>query len=128
MKTNKWIYWIATVLLSLQLVFTGVADIMLPEEMVTSLSRLGIPLYLMPLLGVLKILGAVTILLVKNQHLKIGAYAGILFYGLGIIYIHLAFGDPITSAFPGLLFIVFNLVSYFTWIKISVRQSPPVLT
>lgn len=128
MKKNKWIYWIVTGLLSLQMIFTGIVDLIVPAEMVDNLTRLGVPTYLMPFLGVLKILGIITILFIKNEHLKIGAYAGILFYGLGIVYIHIAFGDPVTNAFPGLIFILFNLASYFYWMKVTANQKSPVLT
>lgn len=120
MKTNKWIYRIATIVLFIILMVTGVADLLLPEEMVKNISRLGIPEYLMPFLGVLKIIGAIVILFFKNLHLKVGAYAGVLFYSLGIVYIHLAFGHSFNIT--GIIFTMINLISYFFWMKLNAFQ------
>lgn len=119
MKTNKWIYWIATVLLSIQMTATGVGDIIQAEPIVQSITSIGYPTYVLPLFGVLKILGVVTILFVKNAHLKIGAYAGFVFYGLGAIYSHLANGDPIAAAMPAFFIMVLVLGSYLSWLKKS---------
>jgi len=66
MKTNKWIYWITTVLLSIQMMATGIGDIIQAEPIVQSITALGFPIYLLPLFGVLKILGIITILFIKN--------------------------------------------------------------
>ena len=119
MKTNKWIYWITTILLSLQMVATGAGDIVQAEPIVQSITSIGYPMYVLPLFGVLKILGVLTILLVKNAHLKIGAYAGFLFYGLGAVYSHLAHGDALALAMPAIFIVVLVLSSYFSWLKKS---------
>ena len=75
-KSRKIVYWVATLWLSLGLVATGILQIlgttqgMGGSEMMT---KLGYPLYLMPLLGVLKILAVVTLLMPACGLLSSGA-------------------------------------------------------
>lgn len=114
MKSRKIIYWISTALLVLFLIGTAIGDVLLIEQVRESTARLGYPTYLLPLLGVLKILGAVTILVPQLRGVHQGAYAGILFYGLGIIYSHVAFGDAAATALPGVIVIALAAASYFT--------------
>lgn len=117
MKTNKWIYWITTVLLSIQMMATGIGDIIQAEPIVQSITALGFPIYLLPLFGVLKILGILTILFIKITYLKTGAYAGFLFYGIGAVYSHLAHGDAFTMAMPAFFILLLVLASFLSWLN-----------
>lgn len=65
-RTLRITYWIVTILLSLNL-FAGVFDILLIEAIRQSTQRVGFPLTILPLLGSLKIAGAIVLLLVKNR-------------------------------------------------------------
>ena len=76
---------------------------------------MGFPIGLLPFLGGLKILGALTVLFVAREHLKVGAYAGFLFYGLGAMAAHLTCGDPLPAALPALLMVGLTLASYWLW-------------
>ncbi len=117
MKINKWIYWIATILLSIQMAATGVGDIMQAEPIVHSITSIGFPIYVLPFFGVLKILGVLTILFVDKIHLKVGAYAGFFFYGVGAVYSHLAHSDAFALALPAFFILLLVLSSYFSWLK-----------
>lgn len=118
MKMNtKITYWTITGLLCLQMIGTGVGDMLLVDQIVENISHVGFPISLVPFTGVLKILGALVILFVSNIHLKIGAYAGMVFYGLGAFYAHIAIGDPFTASIPALIMIALTLTSYFLWKK-----------
>jgi len=71
------------------------------------------PLYFLTLLGILKILGVITVLVPKFPLLKEWAYAGFFFLMLGAIYSHLAAGDRAVEILPSLLLLVLNLVSWY---------------
>ena len=117
MKSRKIIYWISTALLILFLIGTGISDVLMIEQVRESIGRLGYPGYLLPFLGVLKILGAIVILLPPLRGVHQGAYAGIFFYGLGAGYSHVAFGDPVATALPGMLVMFLTAASYLSAVK-----------
>ena len=114
-RTTKLIYWAATILLAVQLIGTGVGDVMLADQIVENIVHVGFPVSLIPFLGVLKIAGGLTLLFVKDVHLRVAAYAGVVFYGLGAMYAHVGINDPIATAIPALLMVIVTLASYFLW-------------
>ena len=116
-KSTKVTYWAITGLLCLQMIATGVGDILLVDQIVENISHVGFPISLVPFTGAMKVLGALVILFVADIHLKIGAYAGMLFYGLGALYAHIAIGDPLTSSIPALIMVALTLASYLLWKK-----------
>ncbi|HLA94989.1 MAG TPA: DoxX family protein, partial [Pyrinomonadaceae bacterium] len=63
-------------------------------EAIEFFKHLGYPAYLLPFLGVAKILGAITILVPKFPRLKEWAYAGLVFDLIGAFYSHVSVGDP----------------------------------
>lgn len=113
-KTNKIIYWIATLWLSLGMFSTGAVQLFQGKgqgglDMVT---HLGYPPYILAILGVSKILGVVAILIPKFPILKEWAYAGFIFIMTGAIYSHIAMGDPATEVLPALLLVILTVVSW----------------
>lgn len=117
-RPTKITYWVITGLLCLQMILTGVGDVMLAEQIVENISHVGFPLSLVPFLGVLKVIGALVLVLVGNLHLKVAAYAGMFFYALGAIYSHIAIGDPIfPSTIAGILMVSLVAASYLIWQK-----------
>lgn len=114
----KTIYWITTGLLCLQMASTGIGDLVLADQIVENTLHVGFPVSLIPFNGAMKLLGTVVILFVGNIHLKIGAYAGMLFYGSGAFYAHIAIGDPIAASIPAFMMVAFTLASYFLWKKL----------
>lgn len=116
-KTTNIIYWAVTGILGVGMIFSGSASLFGVEEVVGTITGLGYPAFFPPFLGVLKILGGLTILLVKIPQIKIGAYAGILFWLIGAIYSHLAFGDPISAAIPLIGLLILGGASFYLWNK-----------
>ena len=113
-KFRKIIYWVATIWLALGLVSTGLVQILGTAEGVGGaemMTDLGYPLYLMTLLGVLKIIGAIVLLAPALKLVKQWAYAGIVFLVIGAVYSHLAVGGTMTSILPALLIFVLTAVS-----------------
>jgi uncharacterized membrane protein len=110
MKNSKLIiYWIATILMSVGMFGSGVAQIIRAKQMVDIINHVGYPLYVMTILGVWKILGVITILLPGFKLQKEWAYAGFFFLMSGALFSHLAMGDGgkgIIGPFMQLVFIV----------------------
>ena len=98
-KRDKIIYWIATVWLSLGMVSTGIVQIIRMDEEVEKMAELGYPTYFLTIIGIWKILGAVTILLPKLPLIKEWAYAGFFFLMTGAIFTHLVVGDEAMEYF-----------------------------
>lgn len=114
-KFRTTIYWIATLWLSLGMMATGISQILELNGQGGSdmMTHLGFPLYLLPLLGILKVLGVVAILLPRLPLVKEWAYAGFALLMLGAIYSHLAAKDPIVETLPGLLLLSLAVVSWY---------------
>lgn len=115
-KRNKIIYWIATIWLCLGMVSTAVIQLFRiqaggpgTEE---NLIHLGYPVYILSLLGIWKILGAIAFLIPKFPLLKEWAYAGIFFTVTGALYSHIASGDTFKLMIPSLLYLVLIAVSW----------------
>jgi hypothetical protein len=93
MKKTKIIFWVTTGLLSAMLGIGAVYDAISAKEAVDHVTRIGYPAYIVPFLGVAKILGIIAILVPKYPRLKEWAYAGITYDLIGAFYSHIAFGD-----------------------------------
>ncbi len=119
MNKVKIAYWVVTGLLSVFLLGGAIGDIMLAEQMVTSLAKLGIPAYLLPFFGVMKIMAVIAILTPQLGRLREGAYAGLLFYAIGAIYVHIAGGDPVAQAAGATVLLLLVLASYFTSLQVK---------
>jgi len=112
-KTNKIIYWIATIWLSLGMTSSAIVQLLQVKEEVEGITHLGYPLYLLTLLGIWKILGVVTALLPKLPLLKEWAYAGFFFAMSGAIVSHIASSDPITKILPAVLLLLLTITSWY---------------
>ena len=112
-KRDKIIYWVATLWLSLGMTATGIAQIgrLDGQGGADMMEHLGYPTYLLPFLGICKLLGVVVVLIPGFPLLKEWAYAGFVCLMAGAIYSHLAVNDPIVEVFPALLLLILALVS-----------------
>lgn len=112
-KSHKIIYWIATGWLSLGMLSTGIVQLLQIEEEIQLMDNLGYPIYLLPLLGVWKILGVIAVLLPKSPLIKEWAYAGFFFAMTGAIVSHLSVGDEAITLFGPTLLIILTIVSWY---------------
>lgn len=112
-KTNRIIYWIATVWLALGMVSTGAVQILKMKDEVATISQLGYPVYILTILGIWKFLGVIAVLIPRYPLLKEWAYAGFFFAMSGAIFSHIAAGNPTKEIFPSLLLIVLTVVSWY---------------
>lgn len=122
-KRNKIIYWIATLWLALGMASTGIVQLLQMKDEVNVITQLGYPVYLLTMLGVLKILGVIIILLPKLALLKEWAYAGFFFAMAGAIFSHVAVGN-VPDIYPALLLLVLTVISwYFRPVSRKITQS-----
>jgi hypothetical protein len=112
MKKRAVSYWIVTGLVALAFVGGGAMDVLAAPEMVASVTHLGYPAYLGRILGVWKLLGALTVLAPGLPRLKEWAYAGMFFNLTGAAVSHVVVGDGIDKILPPLLLSVLVLASW----------------
>ncbi len=115
-KSNKIVYWIATIWLALGMVSTGAVQLFKQKSGaggVESVTQLGYPVYFLTILGVWKILGTVAVLVPKFPLLKEWAYAGFFFAMTGAIFSHMIMHNSIGEIFPALLLLILTVVSWY---------------
>jgi uncharacterized membrane protein YphA (DoxX/SURF4 family) len=89
-KRTKVLYWISTILFAALMLSSAIPNIMSTSQWVEIMDQLGYPRYLLPFLGVAKLLGAIAILLPGYPRLKEWAYAGFFFDLTGVVYSSIA--------------------------------------
>jgi hypothetical protein len=94
---------------------------MIPEA-IAVFRHLGYPDYLLPFIGVAKILGAIAVLQPWYPRLKEWAYAGLAIDVVGALYSHISVGDPPIAWIPPLVAITLILASYALFRKTSVDR------
>ncbi|HTE32644.1 MAG TPA: DoxX family protein [Chryseolinea sp.] len=113
-RRNKIIYWVATGLLSVGMLGSGLAQLFHEQAMVDIIVPLGYPLYFLYIIGVWKILGVAAILLPRLKLVKEWAYAGLFFAMTGALVSHLASGDDTVKGIIGpFMQTVFIILSWY---------------
>ncbi|SEW45638.1 DoxX-like family protein [Chitinophaga sp. YR573] len=115
-KGIKITYWLSTGFVAF-VGFSGILNVLQIESLVKVNRELGLPQYLMPFLGVIKILGAITIVLPLLKRFHEAAYAGLIFYFTGATYVLIANGKGIEKYGVTLIIIIATVVSYLTSLK-----------
>jgi uncharacterized membrane protein YphA (DoxX/SURF4 family) len=116
MKTDKIIYWIATGLVSAGMLLSAFMYLSRNEDLLKSFEAIGLPVYIVMLLGVAKLIGAVLLLAPVASRFKEWAYAGFLFTFGGAVWVHAATATPWIAP---LVFLAVLSVSYVYWNKLK---------
>jgi uncharacterized membrane protein YphA (DoxX/SURF4 family) len=119
MKTKLIGYWATTSIVVFELVAGGVTDLIhgpvllfVGDPIVPVVARLGYPLYLLTILGVGKLLGAIALLLPRFPRLKEWAYAGTFFVYVGAAVSWAVRGGGMDDLIVPLAFAVLTLASW----------------
>lgn len=119
-KTQTIIYWLTTIILALGLLGTGIQQLLRVEAVgalgppfAWGIQQMGYPLYLLTILGVWKVLGAVAILVPKYPLLKEWAYAGIFFLLTGALFSHAASGHPWEEYIAATTLLILTVLSWY---------------
>lgn len=100
-KTRTIIFKIATGITIIGMLIGGASQFFRAGYQVDVFERLGYPLYLMSIIGLGKILGAIVLSIPGIPPLfKIGAYAGLVFVTTGAVISHIVTDAPVDAISP----------------------------
>jgi hypothetical protein len=105
-------YWLLTVALVFELAAGALWDLFRIDYVRVALAQLGYPLYLLVILGVWRIPGALTLLVPRFPRLKEWVYAGAFFEYTGAAASHLLAGDHGGQWVGPLIFTGFTMLSW----------------
>jgi len=117
MKKTKVLYWVFTGLISALMLSSSVPSVLRLPQAVDFMTKLGYPGYIVPFLGVAKILGVAAILIPGFPRIKEWAYAGLCIDLVGATYSLIAIGTPVTQWIFMLIWIILLFVSYVYYHK-----------
>ncbi len=121
MKKTNIIFWIATGLFSVFMLFASIPDALVIPEAHEFMTHLGYPDYFTRLIGILKILGVIAILVPGYPRLKEWAYAGFFFDLAGATYSQIA-ADGFT---PPVLFMLLPIgMMFVSYVYFHKRLEP----
>ncbi|MFD2940280.1 DoxX family protein [Flavobacterium notoginsengisoli] len=110
------VYWVTTIFVAF-VGLAGILNILQLESLVKVNRELGLPQYLMPFLGTVKVLGAIAILIPALKKLHEAAYFGFIFYFIGATYVLICNGGGIDKFGVTIVIVAFTIVSYLTFLK-----------
>ncbi|WP_068504756.1 DoxX family protein [Paenibacillus kribbensis] len=116
-------YWIFTGLVVLFMGMGAIADTASVPDAVELFEHLGYPDYLLPFLGIAKILGIIAILIPGFPRIKEWAYAGLVFDLTGAMYSNIA-KDGISA---GLSFLIGYIIIAGSYVYYHKRQKSGLL-
>jgi len=123
MKTNKIIYWTTTGIISAMMLFSAFGYFTNPD-MKAAFVHLGFPDYFRIELGVLKVLGALVLLLpMVSNKIKSFAYFGFALTFLSAFIAHTSVGDAMSVAIPPIVFLVILVLSYYFQNKLNKNET-----
>ena len=117
MKTNKIIYWTATTIVSVMMVYSAYAYLT-SAAVAQAFQHLGFPGYFRVELAIAKLVGAVLLLAPVSARIKEWAYAGFAITFISAFIAHTASGDPAAIKIMTLVFLLLLTASYITYHKL----------
>lgn len=111
------IYWIFTGLFAFIMFGSAIPDVLMADVAKQGFKEIQLPAYLLPFVGIAKILGVIAILTPGYARLKEWAYAGLVFDLIGATYCIAASGKPVENWAPNFLFLFIAFGSYVYYHK-----------
>lgn len=108
-------YWASTVTLAFFIGSGGIAYVLQADFTISGFVVLGLPVYVMVLVGVWKVLGSIVILLPGLPRVKEWAYAGLVFDVTGAIVAHWAVSDFGAWGYHIVANLVFLVLTVVSW-------------
>jgi uncharacterized membrane protein YphA (DoxX/SURF4 family) len=117
------IYWIITGIFAAFLTFGSIFNVLsVPQAVELIVNKLGFPPFMVPFVGVMKILGCIAILVPGFPRIKEWAYAGLAYDLGGAVIAHIAIGAPFGEWAGLFLPITFLAASYLLYHKTKPSQ------
>ena len=122
-KSIKITYWILNILFCLFHIMDAIGGLSKAKAGVDAMNAMGYPLYLMPFLSVLKLLGVIALLQDKFKTIKEWAFAGFSFTLIGATISHIAINDiPLFIIMP-IVFLGILFALYYFWRKFELVKT-----
>jgi len=118
-KTIKITYWVLLILFCVFHVMDAGGGIMMAKAGVDAMNKMELPPYLMPFLGVLKLLGVAALLQNQFKTVKEWAFAGFSFSLIGATVAHAAVHDQVAFIIMPVIFLAILFVTYYCWRKLE---------
>lgn len=115
MKNLKTWYWIATIIFALMMIMDGFGGVTQQEAGKEVFKHLGYPMYMLIIVGIAKLLGAVSILQNKYTAIKEWAFAGFAINFIGAFASRAFVGDGIALLIPPLVALCIMFIPYVLW-------------
>ncbi|HEX3596515.1 MAG TPA: DoxX family protein [Polyangiaceae bacterium] len=112
MKTSKIAFWIATGVVSVAFLGSGIANLVHAPHIAADMARLGYPAYFSTILGAWKVFGAIAIVAPRLPRLKEWAYAGMIFDLSGAAISRGVSGDGAAGIVPPVIVAAFVVASW----------------
>lgn len=122
MKPSKTLYWIVTIIFALLMLMDGFAGMAMTEDGKLAMQQLGYPNYIMLIIGVGKILGAIAILQPRYRIIKEWAYAGFTINFLSAAASWAIVGAPVFYVVFPLIMLAIMFFTYYVWKKYEQRS------
>ncbi|HNP47713.1 MAG TPA: DoxX family protein [Bacteroidia bacterium] len=125
MKKTKIFYWITTVLFGGFMIFSAIPDVISSPDAVNLIhDQLGYPLYFVPFIGIVKLIGAVVLFIPGIPRLKEWAFAGLIFDLVGALYSLLCIGGGVQAGVFMSIIILVGLAAYYFHHKMINEKKP----
>lgn len=111
-------YWVVTIIFVLAILQSGIVQLIPSEGSKEVMTRLGYPLYMLPILGVTKFLGAIALIQGTFKIIKEWAYAGFTIDFIGASASGAFIGDVVIVIVP-LIFLAIMFLSYYLWKQVE---------
>ncbi|HWZ22609.1 MAG TPA: DoxX family protein [Cytophagaceae bacterium] len=111
MKKDKIIYWIATGLVSLAMLMSAFIYFSGNPQVSEGLKLIGFPGYMVPFLGLAKLLAAIVLVIPNFEKIKEWAYAGLAYIFIGAAWSHISTSTPFVG--PLVLLVILGISYWF---------------
>ena len=118
-KRDKILFWVSTILFCGFMLTSTIPNIMSTAEWVEVFKQLGYPVYMLPFIGIAKLLGIIALLVPGFPRLKEWAYAGMFFDLTGAVYSGLMVGGFNPLMLVMLIPYVLGTLSYIFYHKMQ---------
>ncbi|WP_134685052.1 DoxX family protein [Brevibacillus migulae] len=112
---KKIAYWTVTFLLAASVLLSGIGQLMQFGGNIELVTNLGYPLYVLTILGVWKVLGAIALVVPGFPRLKEWVHAGIFFLMTGAALSHAFANDYGDNGFPIILPLSYAALNFASW-------------
>jgi uncharacterized membrane protein YphA (DoxX/SURF4 family) len=118
-------YWVTTLAVAAELALGGIWDLLRIDYVRNVVEHLGYPAYLLTIMGVWKVAGAIVLLIPRFPRLKEWAYAGATINYASAVASHVIVGDGLTAIVAPLSLLALTIASWALRLPASPTPGKP---